>query len=337
MWQEGGGKKKQFLSPPSYFDRHSIQYYNLPTVNPNLIVILGPTACGKTHLATHLAAKIDGEIISADSRQVYRDMNIGTGKDLGEYIINNQEIPYHLIDIVEAGDSYNVHRFQQDFQQAFAGILARGRTPILCGGTGFYIEAVLKEHQFTAIPIDENLRETLSQYSNEELLKKFNSTPSHYTSLADTSTRKRLIRAIEIAVFLQKYPLSDTHYPSMDYQIFGLNLPVEERRTRITRRLHERLQNGMIEEVKGLLDRGISAEKLIYYGLEYKFITEYLLGTLDYATMVERLNVAIHQFAKRQMTFFRKMERDGLKIYWLDALLSTEQLISQVLEIKTLR
>ena len=264
-------------------------------------------------------------------------MSIGTGKDLGEYVVNNQPIPYHLIDIVEAGDSYNVHRFQQDFQQAFSDIQGRDRTPILCGGTGLYIEAVLKEHQFTAIPIDENLRETLSHYSNEELLQKFNSTPSAYTPLADTSTRKRLIRAIEISLFLQNYPLSVIRYPSINYQVFGLDLPVEERRARITRRLYERLQNGMIEEVKGLLEQGISAEKLIYYGLEYKFITEYLLGTLDYDTMVERLNVAIHQFAKRQMTFFRKMERDGMKIHWLDALLPTEQLIAQVLEIKALR
>lgn len=288
-------------------------------------------------MATHLACKINGEIISADSRQVYREMSIGTGKDLGEYVVNDQPIPYHLINIVEAGDSYNVHRFQQDFQQAFSDIQGRGRTPILCGGTGLYIEAVLKKHQFTAIPIDENLRETLAQYSNEELLQKFNFTPSAYTPLADTSTRKRLIRAIEISLFLQNYPLSVIRYPSINYQVFGLDLPVEERRARITRRLYERLQNGMIEEVKGLLEQGISAEKLIYYGLEYKFITEYLLGTLDYDTMVERLNVAIHQFAKRQMTFFRKMERDGMKIHWLDALLPTEQLIAQVLEIKALR
>lgn len=264
-------------------------------------------------------------------------MNIGTGKDLDEYIVNNQPIPYHLIDNVEAGDSYNVHRFQQDFQQAFSDIQERGRTPIVCGGTGLYIEAVLKEHQFTAIPINENLRETLSHCSNEELVQKFNSTPSTYTPLADTSTRKRIIRAIEISTYLQSYPLSVIRYSPINYQIFGLNLPIEERRTRITRRLHERLQTGMIEEVKRLLEQGISAEKLIYYGLEYKFITEYLLGTLDYDTMVERLNIAIHQFAKRQMTFFRKMERDGLRINWMDALLPTEQLIAQILEIKALQ
>lgn len=309
----------------------------LQTIHQPLLVILGPTACGKTHLATHLAYQISGEIISADSRQVYRDMNIGTGKDLNEYIISNQPIPYHLIDIIEAGEAYHVHRFQQDFQQAITEISTRQKTPILCGGTGLYIEAVLKEHQFTAIPIDENIREQLAQLSDDELLTKFHATPSPYTPLADTSTRKRLIRAIEIALFLQNHSLSVTRYPPINYQIFGLNLPVEERRARITRRLHERLNNGMIEEVQGLLNRGIAPEKLIYYGLEYKFITEYLLGTLDYSSMVERLNVAIHQFAKRQMTYFRKMERDGLHIHWLDALLPTEQLIAQVLEITTLR
>ena len=282
-------------------------------------------------MATHLAYKMNGEIISADSRQVYRGMSIGTGKDLGEYVVNNQPIPYHLIDNVEAGDSYNVHRFQQDFQRAYSNIQERSRTPILCGGTGLYIEAVLKEHQYTAIPVDENLRETLSHCSNEELLQKLHSTPSAYTPLADTSTRKRLIRAIEITLFLQSYPLSVIRYPSINYQIFGLDLPVEERRARITRRLHERLQNGMIEEVQGLLAQGISAEKLIYYGLEYKFITEYLVGTLEYGTMVERLTIAIHQFAKRQMTFFRKMERDGMNIHWLDALLPTEKLIEIIL------
>lgn len=310
----------------------------LQTVTPKLIVILGPTACGKTHLATHLACKINGEILSADSRQVYRGMSIATGKDLGEYVVNNQPIPYHLIDIVEAGDSYNVHRFQEDFQLAYSRVLDRGRTPILCGGTGLYIEAVLREHQFTAIPVDEDLREILSYYSNEELLQKFNAIPSAYTPLADTSTRKRLIRAIEISTYLLTGNLSFTNSvsrrtggPAITYCIFGLDLPVEERRARITRRLHERLQNGMIEEVKGLLEQGISAEKLIYYGLEYKFITEYLLGTLAYGTMVEHLNIAIHQFAKRQMTFFRKMERDGMKIHWLDALLPTEKLIEIIL------
>ncbi len=298
-----------------------------------IIVILGPTACGKTHLATQLAYALDGEIISADSRQVYEGMDIGTGKDLKEYVVHNQQIPHHLIDVLEAGEMYNVHRFQQDCYEAIAEIEARNRLPIICGGTGLYIEAVLKEHQFTAIPIDEEFREKLRQLSDEELREYFKNTPSEYAHLADTSTRKRLIRAIEIAVFLTHHPFpasSNTKGVLPDYYLFGLSLPVEERRARITRRLHERLQNGMIDEVQGLLKRGISAEQLIYYGLEYKFITQYLLGLLDYGTMVERLNVAIHQFAKRQMTFFRKMERDGLLIHWLDAHLPTEELIREI-------
>lgn len=298
-----------------------------------VIVILGPTACGKTHLATHLADALGGEIISADSRQVYRGMDIGTGKDLKEYIVNNQSIPYHLIDIVEAGEMYNVHRFQQDCYAAMEDIQARDRWPIFCGGTGLYIEAVVKEHRFTAVPIDEQLREQLQQLSNEELLEKFRATPSDYTPLADTSTRKRLIRAIEIAVFLAVHPFPVSQNPKdsvSEFRLFGLSLPVEDRRERITRRLHERLQNGMIEEVQGLLAKGISAEQLIYYGLEYKFITQYLLGLSEYGTMVERLNVGIHQFAKRQMTYFRKMERDGMPIQWLEATLPTEELVNLI-------
>lgn len=298
-----------------------------------VIVILGPTACGKTHLAAHLAHALDGEIISADSRQVYQGMDIGTGKDLKEYTVNGQAVPHHLIDIAEAGEMYHVHRFQQDCYAAMEDISARGRWSILCGGTGLYIEAVVKEHRFTAVPIDEQLREQLQQLSDEELLEKFQTTPSDYTPLADTSTRKRLIRAIEIATFLAVHPFSVSQNPKdsvSEFRLFGLSLPVEERRGRITGRLHERLQNGMIEEVQGLLAKGISADRLIYYGLEYKFITQYLLGLLDYGTMIERLNAGIHQFAKRQMTFFRKMERDGLMIQWLDATLATEELVNRI-------
>lgn len=306
-------------------------------MKPPLIVILGPTASGKTRLATHLAYKLDGEIISVDSRQVYRGMNIGTGKDLQEYIVNQKAIKYHLIDIVEAGEKYNVYQYQQDFKEVITAIYARQKQPILCGGTGLYIEAVLKNYHFTAIPIDENLRQTLSQLSTNELLAKFKALPSVYTSLADISTRKRLIRAIEIATFLTKNQadewanrVSQDKYFSNDYIIFGLTLPVELRRERITKRLHERLHNGMIEEVKQLLEKGILPEQLFYYGLEYKFITQFIVDQIDYDTMVAQLNVAIHQFAKRQMTFFRKMERDGLTIHWLDATLPTTQLISTI-------
>ena len=295
-----------------------------------LIVILGPTACGKTRLATQLAAQVEGEIISADSRQVYRGMNIGTGKDLDEYVVDRKNIPYHLIDICDAGEAYHVHRFQVDFQTAFSDIQSRHHTPILCGGTGLYIESVLKQYQFTGIPVDETLRQQLETLSDEALLTRFNTTSSAYSSLADTSTRKRLVRAIEIATYLQTHSFETAPPTPLHYQIFGLDIPVEERRTRITHRLHQRLRSGMIDEVQALLNQGLTPEQLIYYGLEYKFITEYLTGVLTYDTMVERLNVAIHQFAKRQMTFFRKMERDGLTIHWLDALAPIDQLVATI-------
>jgi tRNA dimethylallyltransferase len=293
-----------------------------------LIVILGPTASGKTHLAVQLANRINGEIISADSRQVYRGMDIGTGKDLEEYIIDNQTIPYHLIDILDAGEQYHIHLFQQDFQQVFGGISSRNKPVILCGGSGMYLEAVLKGFEFTSIPIDEKFREELLQNSTEELLNIFHKNTSEYTQKADISTKKRLVRAIEIAQFLSQNADFTIHKPNIPNSIiFGLNPDIEIRRERINKRLHERLQNGMIEEVKALIDSGINPEKLIFYGLEYKFITQYLTGELDYKTMVERLNIAINQFAKRQMTYFRKMERDGLKINWLDSKNPLENLL----------
>jgi tRNA dimethylallyltransferase len=301
---------------------------NLP-----LIVILGPTASGKTHLAVQLAHRINGEIISADSRQVYRGMDIGTGKDLDEYIVDNQPIPYHLIDILDTGEQYHIYLFQQDFQRVYQDIIARGKTPILCGGSGMYIEAVLKGYEFTAIPIDENLREDLLQRDTQKLTQLFQDNPSEYTSKADISTRKRLIRAIEINYFLQQNPNFKISTPSIpEFIIFGLNPETETRRISITKRLHQRLENGMVEEVKSLIDKGISPEKLIFYGLEYKFITQYLMGELSYETMVERLNVAIHQFSKRQMTYFRKMERDGLKINWLSNNLPFDKRIDELIK-----
>jgi tRNA dimethylallyltransferase len=301
--------------------------------NFRLITILGPTASGKTKLAVALAHQIGGEIISADSRQVYREMDIGTGKDLEEYIIDNQNINYHLIDIIDAGESYHIHRFQEDFQKIFTDINAKYKPAILCGGSGMYLDAVLKGYQFTGIPIDENLREILIEKPFEELLIIFQKNTSVFSELADTSTKKRLIRAIEINQFLLKNP--EFHIPASTTPnsiIFGLNPDVELRRERITKRLHERLQNGMIEEVKALIDKGIPPEKLIYYGLEYKFITQFLQGEMNFETMKERLNVAIHQFAKRQMTFFRKMERDGLKINWLDTKLPLNKIVEEILE-----
>jgi tRNA dimethylallyltransferase len=300
-------------------------------MNLPLIVILGPTASGKTHLATHLAHQIQGEIISADSRQVYRGMNIGTGKDLEEYRIDNQDIPYHLIDILNAGEQYHIHQFQQDFQKAFEDISSRNKPAILCGGSGMYLDAVLKGYEFTAIPIDENLREELEKNTYEKLLCNTGSLVQRDGFTPDLSTKKRLIRAIEISQFLSQnpaYKLSKPNIPSSI--IFGLNPETEIRRKSITKRLHERLQNGMIEEVKSLIDSEISPDKLIFYGLEYKFITQYLTGELDYVTMVEHLNIAIHQFAKRQMTYFRKMESDGLIINWLSPKVPFDKLVEEI-------
>ncbi|MCU0468472.1 MAG: tRNA (adenosine(37)-N6)-dimethylallyltransferase MiaA [Arcicella sp.] len=297
----------------------------------DLIVILGPTASGKTHLAVQLAHRINGEIISADSRQVYRGMDIGTGKDLEEYTIDNQSIPYHLIDILNAGEQYHIHLFQQDFLRVYNDIIARGKTPILCGGSGMYIEAVLQGYEFTAIPIDENYRETLLPKSYEELLSSANNIIHKEGFKPDLSTKKRLIRAFEISRFLHQNPDFEIPKPTVPQSIiFGLNPDTEIRREKITKRLHHRLENGMIEEVKTLIDNGISPEKLIFYGLEYKFITQYLTGELTYEIMVERLNVAIHQFAKRQMTYFRKMERDGLEINWLSSQKPLEELIERL-------
>ncbi len=299
--------------------------------NKKLIVILGPTASGKTHLAVQLAHQLNGEIISADSRQVYREMNIGTGKDLDEYSVNNQAIPHHLIDILDAGKQYHIHRFQQDFIEAYNDITARGKTPILCGGSGMYLEAVLKGYEFTAIPIEEKLRESLLQKSTDDLMAIFEKNTAEYTLKADISTRKRLIRAIEINTFLSQNPSFQISIPQVPPSIiFGLNPDTEIRRERITKRLHQRLENGMIEEVKTLISKGIPTEKLIFYGLEYKFITQYLTGEMTYEIMVERLNVAIHQFAKRQMTYFRKMERDDLTINWLSSKNPLEELIEKM-------
>lgn len=301
-----------------------------------LIVILGPTASGKTKLAVEVAAKIDGEIISADSRQVYKGMNIGTGKDYEEYEhASGKYIPYHLIDVVDAGDEYHVARFQRDFQQAYEAIVTKGKTPILCGGSGMYIEAVLKNYQHTQVPIDEALRATLLEKDYEDLLSLFQQEYQEFYAEADTSTKKRLIRAIEIARFMKDN--EQMHEAKTPYSaiIFGIGIPTEVRRERITKRLYRRLETGMIEEVQQLMHAGVSPEKLIFYGLEYKFITEYLLGQVSYAEMVQKLEVAIHQFAKRQMTFFRSMEKKELAIHWLDGMETTENLANQIIaEIK---
>ncbi len=284
-----------------------------------LLVILGPTASGKTRLAARVASRIGGEVISADSRQVYRGMTIGTGKDLDEFVVDGRHVRYHLIDVVEAGEKYNVSLFQKDFDVAYQQICSRQHIPVVCGGSGMYIDAILKGYAFTGIPKDEALRALLDELELEELLKIFDQGVSSYSEVADTSTRKRLIRAIEIASFLQKNPgVQLSSAENYDYVCIGLDPRVELRRQKISSRLHDRIANGLVEEVSELLSSGLSAEQLTYYGLEYKYVTLYLTGKLTLIEMKKKLETEIHRFAKRQMTYFRKMEKDGIVIHWLD-------------------
>lgn len=292
----------------------------------NLITILGATASGKTSVATHLAAKMNGEIISADSRQVYRGMDIGTGKDLADYTVNGHPIPYHLIDIVDAGYEYNVFEYQRDFIQAFNNIQQREKFPIVCGGSGMYIEAVLKGYKLINVPVNEPLRAELASKTLPELaeiLKQYK--PLHNNS--DTETTKRAIRAIEIEVYYQTHDRPTDDYPAINSLLVGVKFDRETRRQRITQRLKQRLDEGMLDEVRNLLDKGISPDALIYYGLEYKFLTQHLIGQLRFDEMFTQLETAIHQFSKRQMTWFRKMERDGFNIRWLDGNLPTDEKI----------
>lgn len=295
----------------------------------NLVTILGPTATGKTQLATALAARIDGEIISADSRQIYRGMDIGTGKDLGEYVVDGKPIPYHLIDIVDAGYKYNVFEYQRDFLKAFESVNQRGHLPILCGGTGLYIEAVLNGYNLLAVPDNQLLREQLATKTLDELT----SILSGYKTLhnqTDVDTVKRAIRAIEIEAYYQTHEEETVEYPELKSLIIGVGIDREVRREKITTRLKARLNEGMIDEVKMLLDSGIQPDDLIYYGLEYKFVTNYLLGKLTFDELFTQLEIAIHQFAKRQMTWFRGMERRGFTIYWLDALKSMDEKLDEI-------
>jgi tRNA dimethylallyltransferase len=283
----------------------------------NLIVVTGPTATGKTSLAVSVAEKLNGEIISADSRQVYRGMNIGTGKDIEEYHSFGHIIPYHLIDICDAGEEYNVFRYLNDFKNIYNDIISRGKLPILCGGSGLYIEAVLKDYRLLNVPVDEKLRVELEVKSDEELeeILKINAAVHN---ISDTSNRKRLIRAVEIALYQKNSTVKDNDLPSLDYKIFAVDFERSALKGRITERLRKRLGNGMVEEAKALLESGLSKDKLVYYGLEYKFMAEYLDGQYSYNDMYQKLNSAIHRFSKRQMTWFRKMEREGIKINWID-------------------
>ncbi len=295
-----------------------------------MLTILGPTASGKTPLAAALAREVGGEIISADSRQVYRRMDIGTGKDLDDY----QGVPYHLIDIAEPGTKYNLFQYQQDFFEAYQDITSRGVLPILCGGTGLYIEAVLKGYQLSPVPQNPELRASLEGKSLPELtalltsLKARSGSVMHNTT--DVDSCQRAIRAIEIETYNLHTPTPKRTLPPIDAVIIGVDIDREARRAKITRRLKSRLEGGMVDEVRGLLNEGIAPEDLIYYGLEYKFVTEYVTGQTSYDEMFQRLEIAIHQFAKRQMTWFRGMERRGFTIHWIDALLPMEQKVAQI-------
>ena len=299
----------------------------------DLITILGPTASGKTPLAAALALRIGGEILSADSRQVYRRMDIGTGKDLSDY----GDVPYHLIDICEPGTKYNLFQYQQDFFDAYEDIRSRGVQPILCGGTGLYIEAVLKGYHLSPVPQNQPLRNSLEGRSLEELttilkeLKAKSGSVMHNT--ADVDSCQRAIRAIEIETYNLEHPMPLRELPPIPSTIIGVNIDRELRREKITRRLKARLDEGMVDEVRALLDSGIPAEDLIYYGLEYKFLTEYVIGQLSYDEMFRQLEIAIHQFAKRQMTWFRGMERRGFTIHWIDATLPTEKKVEPILDL----
>ena len=290
-----------------------------------MITILGPTASGKTNLAVSLAADLNAEIISADSRQVYKGMDIGTGKDLADYVIAGKKIPYHLIDIEEPGEKYNLFRYQQDFNNAYHDITSRGVQPILCGGTGLYIEAVLKGYALSPVPQCAVLRNKLSDRTLEDLknlliaLKARNHSNMHNNS--DVDTKNRAIRAIEIELYNLHHPTNQRSMPTLHSLIIGVDINRDLRRRKITDRLKKRLDEGMIEEIRALLARGISADDLIYYGLEYKYVTEYILGKTTYEEMFLNLEIAIHQFAKRQMTWFRGMERRGFHIHWIDATL----------------
>jgi len=293
---------------------------------------MGATAGGKTSLAVNLAFELNGEIISADSRQVYKGMDLGTGKDINEYRFKNVDIPYHLIDIVEAGYKYNVFEYQKDFLKAYNDILGRKKFPVMCGGTGIYIDAVLKAYKLINVPVNNELRNELNSKSNEDLIKYLISNRELHNS-TDTKNRKRLIRAVEIALFYEQNPDFETYFPKINSFNIQIIFNRDQRRKRITERLKERLNNGMIEEVKELIDNGVSIETLKYYGLEYKFITEYLLKELTYKEMFDKLEIAIHQFSKRQMTWFRKMEKDGVKIHKIDGNLPLERKINNIFEL----
>lgn len=301
-------------------------------MNYDLITILGPTASGKTSLAATLAARLKIEIISGDSRQVYRRMDLGTGKDLSDYVVDGYKVPYHLIDIVEPGYKYNVFEYQRDFLVAYEDIKARGLLPILCGGTGMYLESILKGYRLLPVPENKELRERLASKSLEELTDILSRYKKLHNS-TDVDTVKRAIRAIEIEEYYLTQDVNARSFPEIHSLIIGVDIDRNLRRQKITNRLKKRLQEGMVDEVKALLEEGINPDDLIYYGLEYKYLTLYAVGKLSYDEMFSQLEIAIHQFAKRQMTWFRGMERRGFQIYWIDAEAPLNENVERIIDL----
>jgi len=302
----------------------------------DLLVITGPTASGKTALAAAISYRVEGEIISADSRQVYRGMNIGTGKDYDDYLINGIRIPCHLIDIADPGYEYNVFEYQRDFIKVYSDLKKRKIFPVVCGGSGMYADSIITGYKMFEVPPDSGLRIELEKKSMEEL-KEILSTYKNLHNITDIDTKKRVIRAIEIEHFNQNKAKQKSEFPKVKPLVVGIMFDRDSRRKRITERLRQRLESGMVDEVKQLIDMGINTETLIYYGLEYKFITLYLTGEISYEEMFKGLEIAIHQFAKRQMTWFRGMERRGIKIHWIDGELPMEEKVEKVMELLTAR
>jgi tRNA dimethylallyltransferase len=298
----------------------------------NLLTILGPTASGKTAFAAYVAHKINAEIISADSRQVYRGMDLGTGKDIEDYVVEDEKIPYHLIDIVDAGEKYNLFRYQKDFFTVYADIKLRNKIPLLCGGSGLYIDAIVSNYDLLEVPPDKDLRARLAEKSLEELAEMLRKLKKLH-NVTEIDTKKRAIRAIEIEIYRKNHFTENNSYTKIKSLNIGIRFDREMQKRRITERLKVRLEKGMIDEVKMLLDRGVAADVLIYYGLEYKYITLYLLGKISYDEMFEKLNIAIHQFSKRQMTWFRRMERKGVKIYWFDAFMDFDERFDKIIDL----
>lgn len=296
--------------------------------NYDLITIIGPTASGKTAFACHLAHTLHTEIISGDSRQVYRSMDIGTGKDLSDYVINGKNIPYHLIDIREAGDKYNIFEYQHDFYNVYTDIKNRDRLPILCGGSGLYVESVLRGYSLVNVPENKELRSKYADYSLQALTQILESYKTLHNK-TDVDTAQRAIRAIEIEEYKKAHPLEQNEFPRLNSLVIGVDIDRELRRKKISKRLKARLEDGMIEEIKDILSQGVKPDDLIYYGLEYKYVTLYILGQLSYEDMYSQLEIAIHQFAKRQMTWFRGMEKRGIHIHWINAELSMKEKIDK--------